>query len=83
MAQIEQEKRFVASVPQKTICVAEATREFSHIKKVFLTVLEAKYLLAKGKQVMEETFTRGEVTHVHYFVYVTMDWLEDHIPSAR
>lgn len=84
MAQIEQKKRVVASIPQKTICVAESTQEFSYFKKVFLTVLEAKYLLAKGKQVMEESFTTKDgVTNVHYFIYVNMDWLEDHLPPAK
>lgn len=83
MAQSEQKKHVVASIPQKTICVASSTQEFSYFKKVFLTILEAKYLLAKGKQVMEESFVKDEVVHTNYFIYVNMDWLEDHLPPAK
>lgn len=84
MAQIEQKKRVLSSIPQKTICVAEATREFSYFKKVFLTVLEARYLLTKGKQVLEESFTTKDgIIQVRYFIYVNMDWLEDHLPPAK
>lgn len=84
MAQVKHEERRVVAVPPKTISVAQSTRDFSHFKKMFLTILEAKYLISKGKEVMmEEILCADGSKRVNYFVYVNFDWLEDHLPPMR
>lgn len=84
MAQIEHDERKVVTIPPKTISVAQSTGDFSHFKKMFLTILEAKYLISKGKEVLREEFVcRDGSERVNYFVYVNFDWLEDHLPTLR
>lgn len=85
MAQIERRENRVVSetTVHKTVSVIDKM-EYSHSKKIFLNILEAKYLVEKGKKVLEERITLSDGTVRHnFFVWVNFSCIEEDLPTVK
>lgn len=84
MSQMQYENRVVSETTvRKTISIPKGI-DYSHSKKIFLTILEAKYLEEKGREIFEEkvTLSDGTVRH-HLFVWVNFSCIENDLPLMK
>lgn len=84
MASMQHENRVVSETTvHKTVSIPDRI-EYSHSKKIFLNILEAKYLVEKGKEVLEERVTLSDGTIRHnFFVWVSFSCIEDDLPTRK
>ena len=84
MASMQRENRVVSETTvHKTVSIPDRI-EYNHSKKIFLNILEAKYLVEKGKEVLEERVTLSDGTIRHnFFVWVSFSCIEEDLPSRK
>lgn len=84
MAQMQHENRVVSETTiRKTVSIIDKM-EYSHSKKLFLNILEAKYLVSKGKEVFEERITLPDGTvRNNFFVWIDFSYIEKCLRNRR
>lgn len=85
MARVERHENRVVSetTVHRTVSILNRV-DCRHTKKVFLNILEANYLVSRGKEVFVEdiTFPDGTIKST-YFVWINFSCIEENLPTVK